>query len=365
MTVYLSINARLPREAALELSARLLALRPAWDPELDADGLYLFIDMLPGRTDQDLTVVEEACRAVERHRPDLELELEVTRVTEKLRPKPPAALGPWPLILQEEDTASLPPKAEEKTKGNLLYWPSFSRPSQRLWATSELATILILEHLTPPPGAPDTRNKPALTLESGTPTLCLAAALAGASEVALAADETHCDTARNLLLSNSLPVEIFTCNMPFKTLVRKNTHWSLHFGLIAVHLSPYLASRRLKFLASWLEPAGALVVTGFTPGIQTAHLLRAAARAGLVLSTSIVYEDWGAMKLVHAPLRPELPPLTGSVVPDLEVLPEEETKEIDHDTGNNPEQTEVEFYDQESLLPEDEEDKDDDKADDN
>lgn len=351
MTDFLHIQARLPREEALELSARLLALRPTWDPEIEADGLCLFIAIEPGQIDRELTAVEEACRMVERHRPEPQLELSVTKVTEKPQPGLPPALGPWTLTRPEE-TATCPPRKE-----NQLVWPPFSRPSRRLWATAELATILMLEHLTPHPGAPDTKNKPALTLEEGAPALCLAACLAGATEVTLAADKTSCATAQALFLANSRPAEIQTHPLPFKTLTRQKTHWANRFGLIVVHLSPYLASRRLKVLAPWLEPAGTLIVTGFTPGIQTAHLLRAAARAGLVLSTSIISGDWGAMRLGLAPLYPELPPLTGSVVPDLEDLPEVEdiwTAPLEGD----PDHPEAILADPECLLPDEDDDED-------
>lgn len=162
--------------------------------------------------------------------------------------------------------------------------------------------------------------------------------------MALLTDEAAGSLAEELTRLNhpEQPLEIIST--PFKSLARKRDDWSGHFGLIAVHLSPYLAARRLKTLAGWLRPEGVLIVSGFSPGPQTAHLLRAAARAGLSLAGSVSEGDWAALTLETAPARPELPPLTGSLVPDLVDLPpaeefpdlevaENETEAIPEDEG--------------------------------
>ncbi len=317
VTAYLRIEARLPLAAGLELRARLLAARPVWDVAATEDGLDFVIPLALGEMDPELTVVEESCRAVERTRPGLAVELTAVRVSEKPAPDPPAAFGPWAIDLLDEGQAP-PPPAEGR-----MALPPFLRPSRRLWFGAELLAALIRDHLTPPPGAPDTRGRPALVLETALPAASLAARLAGSGPVTLAADDLTCASARALFWANGRPTDLEPVSTPFPELARRRDDWTGRFGLIAAHLSPYLVSRRLKTLARWLDPEGALALVGFAPGPQTAHLLRAAARAGLSLASSIALDGWAAMKLVRLPEREALPPLTGSVVPGLVDLPEE------------------------------------------
>lgn len=342
MTAYLRITARLPLAAGLELRARLLAARPAWDVEVTEDGLDFTLPLTDGGMDSELTVLEEACRTVERTRPGLLVELSATRVAERPRTEPPAAFGSWEIALLAEGQVP-PPPAEGR-----VTLPPFLRASHRLWFGAELLATLIRDHLTPPPGAPDTRGRPALVLEAVLPAVGLAAVLAGSGAVTLAAEESTCASAQALFGANGRLTDLEPVNTSFSTLARQRDDWSGRFGLIAGHLSPYLISRRLKTLALWLDPEGAVVLAGFAPGPQTAHLLRAAARVGLGLASSIIEDGWAAMKLVLLPQREVLPPLTGSVVPDLVELPEEPF-------ALEPEGTDEPAEDEDSLLVEEEE----------
>lgn len=315
----LLIEARLPRPAGLELSARLLAARPQWDIEVEEDGLSFALPLIPGRLDQELTTLEEACGHLERTRAGLELELRVRRAgddeTGPGRPLP-EALGPWRLVGAEDDGVAGPERFQ-------LRLPDSGWSASGRWQAGEALLLTALaDHFSPPPGAPETRGRPTLIMESAPPLAAAAAALAGSGPVSLLTEPEAAETAVELAGLNRLESrpEIFTG--PFKTLARQRPDWSGRFGLIALHLSPYLAARRLKTLAGWLRPEGVLIVSGFAPGPQTAHLLRAAARAGLILAGSVSEGDWAAMKLEPAPPRPELPPLTGSLVPELEELPE-------------------------------------------
>jgi hypothetical protein len=297
---YLRIEAGLPRPAALELAARLEAGRPLWDIELTGAGLRFFLPMTAGRLDEDLTVLEEGCRQVERVRGDLTVTLEAIRIEE---PEPgqadrPAALGPWPLAEARTETGlALPPEV----------WLSRAR-----WAGDSLLAGLTAAHLTPPPGAPATRGRPVLSLAAGWSLAPLAALAAGSGPVtALAEEEITEARLRRLADWNGRRIEIETG--PFSG--RRRPDWA--FGLILVRLSPYLAARRLRALARWLAPDGVILAAGFAPGLQTAHLLRAAVRAGLVLEASDLLEDWAAVRLSPREAGPELPPLTGSVIPTL------------------------------------------------
>lgn len=348
MSDFLQIQARLPRAAGLELSARILAARPSWDTELEDDGLSLVIPLTNGDAEeeqQELAVLEEACRNIERTRTSFTIYLGVAHVSERPEYSVPVAAGPWRVRALAEGES--PPLA----RPDQLVLPPFLRASTRLWAGESLLLTLIAEHLTPPPGAPETRGLPALVLESVLPVAPLAAVLAGASTAFLAADDAACASAVAVAMANARASAVKTFNLSFKTLIRQQTDWESHFGLIAVHLSPYLAARRLKVLRSWLRPEGSLVISGFAPGPQTAHLLRAAAKAGLYLTGSIIEGEWAAMKLEIAPEREDLPPLTGSVVPDLVDLPEEEARA---EAGIEPEPDEEEIPDEDSLMVEEE-----------
>jgi len=297
----LRIEAGLPRPAALELAARLEAGRPLWDIELTGEGLRFFLPWIPGRLDGELTFVEEGCRQVERARGDMTVALAVTRVEEPaLEPAArPAALGPWPL-------------SETRTEAGIALPPEVGLSRAR-WAGESLLAGLATTHLTPLPGAPPTRGRPVLSLAAGWSPAPLAALAAGSGPVtALAEEEVTAARIRRLADWNGRRIEIETG--PFPGLNRRRPDWAGAFGLILVRLSPYLAARRLRTLARWLAPDGVILAAGFAPGIQTAHLLRAAVRAGLALETSDLLEGWAAVRLSLKEPEPELPPLTGSVV---------------------------------------------------
>lgn len=347
MNPQLLIEARLPRPAGLELSARLLAARPHWDIEVEEDGLSFALAYIPGALDPELAVLEEACRHLERTRSGLELELRVSRVSDEAAGSAgsplPAGFGPWSLVSAGAAETPSPPGR------NVLRLPEGLRASGRWQAGEALLLTALAEHLSPPPGAPETRGWPTLALESLIPLAPAAAVQAGSGPVTLLADEAAGSVAAELARLNhpansqvegplnSPPAELNypltagdgalplwgleIISGPFKILARKRSDWAGYFGLIAIHLSPYLAARRLKILAGWLRPDGVLIVSGFNPGPQTAHLLRAAARAGLSLAGSVAEGDWAALKLEPTLARPELPPLTGSLVPELVDLP--------------------------------------------
>lgn len=343
MSPRLLIEARLPRPAGLEMSARLLAARPHWDIELDEDGLNFILPYQPGALDPELIVLEETCRNLERTRTGLELELKVVRLaddSEQMTASSPllSGFGPWSLVSGLSDEESSSPAR------HILVLPTSPTPSRRWQAGEALLLSALADQLSPPPGAPETRGWPTLILESTLPLAPAAAVLAGSGPVVLLTDEASGSLAEELTRLNHPEQPLETISTTFKSLARKRDDWAGHFGLIAVHLSPYLAARRLKTLAGWLRPGGVLIVSGFNPGPQTAHLLRAAARAGLRLTGSVSEGDWAALTLETIPARPELPPLTGSLVPDLVDLPpseefpdlevaEDETTAIPEDEG--------------------------------
>ena len=348
MSGYLCIEARLPRPAALELAARLEAARPRWDPELTEAGFRFFLPRLAGRLDGELTVLEEGCRQVERGR-DWVVSLEVTRAAGPAAARAPAALGPWPVAGASADSG--PPEGD--TPADRLSLPPEAGLSGRRWAGESLLAGLLTAHFTPPPGASKTSGRPTLALAAGWSPAPLAALLAGSGPITfLAEDETTAEQARRLAELNGQAALFTVETSPFKTLARQNPGWAGRFGLILVHLSPYLAARRLKTLTPWLAPGGVILAAGFAPGLQTAHLLRAAGRGGLELDISDIRGDWAAVSLRPAPARPVLPPLTGSVVPALADWPEAAgTPAV---PLNGSAEAEAEEPDEESLWLEDE-----------
>lgn len=359
----LCIKARLPRPAGLELCARLLAERPYWDIELDDDGLGFAIPLVHGRVDEELTVLEESCRNVERTRSALEIELEVKACQEGPSFPSPNLLGPWHLAQANSDERALPPGADrgpaEKRQSPFpadtfkIAIPADYSFSRRQWAGEALLLTALADHLAPPPGAPATKGQAALIMESILPLAPLAAHQAGAGPISLITDGHSAPTLTELTGLNHIEAEIDCLTLPFKSLARRED-WKRHFGLIAVNLSPYTSARRLKSLAGWLRPEGAIILGGFAPGPQTAQLLRSAARAGLELASSFNDGDWAAMILRLAPAREELPPLTGSVVPALVDLPPEEMRLQDTDAADvfSTEDEDREAFDDESLMVE-------------
>jgi hypothetical protein len=208
---------------------------------------------------------------------------------------------------------------------------------------------LVTAHLTPPPGAPATRGRPVLSLAAGWSLAPLAALSAGSGPVtALAEEEITAARIRRLADWNGRRIEVETG--PFSGLGRRRPDRA--FGLILIRLSPYLAARRLRALARWLAPDGVILAAGFAPGLQTAHLLRAAVRAGLVLEASDLLEGWAAARLSPRDAGPELPPLTGSVIPTLFDWSGEE--EAEAEASPEPASPEPASPEPDSLMVEDE-----------
>lgn len=337
MPEYLSIEARLPQTAGLEFAARLMAARPHWDVEADEAAVRFSIPLIHGLVDAELAVVEEAALKVERKNVEF-ADFWVRRVFETPVLTQPNAISAWRLQSVEKLDEAPAPRPDR------LLLPPKSTASARFWAGESLALSAVAGHLTPPPGAPETRGKAVLVLGHTLPLAPIAALLIGAAEAALISDEAAGDFAKRAAALNGRASALATVTEPFAEAAQKRGEWRGHFGLIVLHLSPYLATRRIKTVVNWLAEDGALIISGFAPGPQTAHLLRAAARAGLCLSASNTLGAWAAMKLELAPKGEDLPPLTGSVVPALVDLPPEEQAA-----------REEEIPDEDSLMPEEEE----------
>ncbi|MDR1922223.1 MAG: hypothetical protein LBS31_10860, partial [Candidatus Adiutrix sp.] len=312
-----------------------------------------------------------ACLSVERGKNAPAVELNIIRAAAPPRQTQPPAAGPWRLVFLDENREAPPPRPDR------LILPARLAPSRRLWAGESLLLSAIAAHLTPPPGAPETRGGETLVLESILPAAPVASILAGAAAATLICDETTAQTALATARLNgraqalnvvvSAPADSpagaarkISAGAGQRPGLNKNAgrgapagaarqtrDWDGRFSLIAVHLSPYLVARRLAAAARWLAPDGVLIISGFAPGPQTASLLRAAAKAGLYLLGSINEGDWAAMKLARAPEREELPPLDVHLTPTLEEMPPEPSAA--------PDDGQDEIPDEESLLTEEEE----------
>lgn len=338
MPEYLFIKARLPQGAGLELSARLLAARPHWDIEVADEEFLLSIALIRGQVDAELGVLEEACGQLERVKNIEMQDFWVHRVAEPPAFATPQSAGPWRLLtLKEGEEAPVP-------RPDRLALPPESAASARFWAGESLALTALAEILTPPPGAPETRGKALLALGHTRPLVPAAALLAGAAEVTLISDAASGDFARNVAALNGKASALSCECEDFGALTKSKGDWAGRFSQIVLHLSPYLAIRRLATLAAWLAEDGAIIIAGFAPGPQTAQLLRSAAKAGLFLAASATEGAWALMRLEKIPAREELPPLTGSVVPALRDLPPEELAA-----------QEEEIPDEESLMLDEEE----------
>lgn len=315
---YLAIEARLPQAAGLELSARLLAARPHWDPELTEDGLNFVINLGEAELDAELSVLEDCCRQVERPRQGGPIEIQVRRAESPAPGLKPEACGPFRLHFLKPGQSPPPPRADR------LFLSDQAAASARLWAGEALLLSALAEHLSPPPGAPETRGRPSLIWQLGLPLAPVAAIRGASGPISFIGDEANAAAALALAKLNGEAAPLHPETAALKSLARSQKHWAGRFGLIAVHLSPYLAARGLKILSDWLAPDGALIISGFAPGPQTALLLRAAARCSLALAESSTEGLWAAMKLRPTPKGEELPPLSGTVVPELMEAPAEE-----------------------------------------
>ncbi len=335
---HLFIEARLCPAAGLELSARLLAARPHWDIELDEERASFAIDLVRGELDGELLLLEEALGQLERVKNIEITDFWVRRRAEAPSPAPPASAGPWRLHVLPPGEEPPPPRPDR------LCLPFGLSASARFWASESLLLSLAAEHFTPQPGAPETRGRAMLALGHVLPLAPTAALLAGCGEAVLISDGASGERAQGAAALNGKRDALACFSEDFALLAKKMEDWQGRFGLISVHLSPYLAIRRLKVLAGWLAEDGVLIISGFAPGPQTAQLLRAAAKCGLALSASNTEGAWAAMKLEPAPAGEDLPPLTGSVVPALMEAPLE----------TRPEDGE-EIPDEESLMLDEEE----------
>ncbi|MDR1546185.1 MAG: hypothetical protein LBU12_05645, partial [Deltaproteobacteria bacterium] len=180
----------LPDEDAADVSARLLAARPAWDLASRAEGLTM---PCPPQVRPDLQLVREVLKTARRGR------CAKTRVALRWRPEAPETApltqtGPWELAVAAE------PRPE--TDARRLYVPRPLSLSPRLRVWTSLAVAALTDFLTPPPGARDTRGGRTLILDGGPGLLAAAALRSGAGHVmAVCGSQAE---ARNLRLTAEL-----------------------------------------------------------------------------------------------------------------------------------------------------------------
>ncbi|MDR2947137.1 MAG: hypothetical protein LBV79_10375, partial [Candidatus Adiutrix sp.] len=132
MAGFLHIQARLPRAAGLEFSARLLAVHPAWDIELEEDGLNFVLPISGDGAEAALAEVDELARAIEKTRFGLTVELEAAECAEFPARPAPVAAGPWRLRPLAEGESPPPPRPDQ------LLLPPGARASKKFWAGEAL-----------------------------------------------------------------------------------------------------------------------------------------------------------------------------------------------------------------------------------
>ena len=359
--VLLRIEVAAPFEFLSELLARLWAQEATLDFDLTGEGKLIFYQACPlaflgeiqlGEQiyepfsfkaeapmleNEELPVAAEAGQAVQKKikRPldnfyavlkhllnmrrlgDELLSVKISIVESVNWPNPPVALGPWRLT-DVGNLRELPPIKADR----LFFTQNFS---PKFWQNQTLLAQALSDWLNPPPGAPVSRGLPALFLSDFLPLAPLAAVYGGAGAVEIISENEK--LALNFLELNQQSSAVKILGSFNKVLKQKLLQDS--YAFIGLSLSPFLTARRLKHLALHLAEGGRILITDFVPGSQTAYLLRAAAKCGLILSSSFMLEDqgriWASMILEKEEWQEKLPAIEGGLVPDLEEVPEEET----------------------------------------
>jgi hypothetical protein len=189
--------------------------------------------------------------------------------------------------------------------GPALALPGSLALSPRRRLELSLAVSLMAERLSPPPGAPDTRGGETLVLAEGPAVLPLASLKLGTGPVTfLCTGEEAARSVPVLAALNGETGRIRILPGPLaKTLRPGRTLPAEGYGLVAACLPPALLARHVSALARLLAPRGRIVAAGPAQGAQTAHVLKAASRAGLLLGGSVIEEGAAAICLDRPPSR--------------------------------------------------------------
>jgi hypothetical protein len=197
---------------------------------------------------------------------------------------------------------SLEPSEQNQDSQKVLKVDQLFRPSPRRKILLELSSEAVTDYFTPPLGAPETKGGKVLIFDEDPGLLAATALSMGAGSVtAVCSQPAKARLAENMALLNqfdkSLSVKL-TGPPPFpRQLV---SEWVGHFDLIVVNYSPYLATKFLKSLGSWLaSPRSRLFISGLHLGPQISLIIKATSRCGLSLLDSATQDQWTILKLTN------------------------------------------------------------------
>ncbi|MDR1084418.1 MAG: hypothetical protein LBP22_06050 [Deltaproteobacteria bacterium] len=309
---YWRLTCRLPFEQSQELMGRLLAGRPLWNPSIRTVeespeparlNSVLTLDLTAARsealTPEDIDFISQTLKHVTGRQKSLIPKLDMAWL-----PEPPennlekmSQIGPWFI-------SSQPPEAAGEVSGRLLNLPRGIYLSHWAKVRANLALTALTDYLTPPPGAPDTRQDRILILEEGPPLLTAAALGASTGLVTLSASEKETITQAEetaLFMGESERLEIIPS--PLTALAKdKSSLWAAEFGLIAATVSAYALGKVLKYLLNFLSDLnGRLIATGLAAGTQTALVLKNALKAGFFLHSSATGDGQSLVNLSRRP----------------------------------------------------------------
>jgi hypothetical protein len=200
--------------------------------------------------------------------------------------KPLDFLGPLGLTTSGDALPSA--EGEGPPAGRFILVPPFLSLSARPRKELGQAVGAIADYLTPPPGAPDVRGLKSLFLLEGEPLLPFAALSYGSGEATVAFSLPRTGALLKVYRDLNGETLIAPREGPLNETLRNPENFSPEsFSLICVSRKAFPSAKALANLALWLKVRGRLLFTGLGVGTQTSAVLKAASKAGLLLSHSV------------------------------------------------------------------------------
>jgi hypothetical protein len=303
------LTAYLHFDMAQELTGRLLVNRPLWDlemtpfePQEDSNintcVSLIVIAQAPEKLHEDIAYFQETLKQITRRRPRL-AKLHFTWLSDPPLPlsQPIPQLGPW----------NISSDPEKLLQGRYLIVPQDIYLNARSKIVAALALGAQTDYLSPPPGAPETKESSILIAEEGPALLTAAALQEGLGRVTLiAAEEQTHEAAREAADKLGQSQRLKIIRAPFNAVIKDSDPFEETFDLMVFALSPFAVARNLKYLPAFLtKNQGRLIIAGLPAGIQTAWVLKNSFKAGFFLHSSATSDGFSVVNLSQKPPRPE------------------------------------------------------------